>query len=106
MRHRQTHPEYVEGCKPCRWATISFGTVPGGARDARNGVSNAKQRERDLHRYREKRRAGEQPDGTTKQAMDKYDRRVGSWEKTEAGFRDNTDPASFRKLERSTFNKK
>ena len=76
MIHRERHPVFVPDCGPCKWSTISFGTVPGGNKDSRNGISNAHQREKDLHRYREKRRAGERPDGTTKAAMDRYERRM------------------------------
>jgi hypothetical protein len=104
LHRRTTHPEFVEGCKPCTWATISFATVPGGARDARTGVSRVNQREKDLHRYRDKRQAGEQPDGTTKAAMDRYDRRVGSWEKAEAKLSAENSPATVKKLQDTTFN--
>ena len=24
MKHRETHPEYVEDCKPCKWATVGL----------------------------------------------------------------------------------
>ena len=26
MKHRETHPEHVEGCLPCKWATVSTNT--------------------------------------------------------------------------------
>lgn len=102
--HRRTHPEFVEGCKPCTWATISFATVPGGAKDARTGISGVNQREKDLHRYREKRRNGEQPEGTTKAKMDAYDRRVDSWERAEAKLSADNSPDTVRKLQDTTFN--
>jgi hypothetical protein len=27
MKHWETHPEYVEGCNPCRWATVGVSTA-------------------------------------------------------------------------------
>ena len=104
MKHRQTHPEYQEGCKPCKWASISFATVPGGAKDRRTGISGVRQREKDLHRYRDKRQAGERPDGTTKKAMDAYDRRIDSWERAEAKLSADNPPDAVRKLQDTTFN--
>lgn len=106
MIHRRTHPTYVEGCDPCRWATVSVGTVPGGARDERIGASFNRQREKDLNRYRDKRRAGEQPDGTTREAMDRYDRRIGSWEKAESKLREDMDAGTVKQIEKTTLNKK
>jgi hypothetical protein len=26
MKHWETHPEYIEGCDPCRWATVTPAT--------------------------------------------------------------------------------
>lgn len=26
MKHWETHPEYVEGCQPCKWATVRTST--------------------------------------------------------------------------------
>ena len=102
--HRRTHPEYVEGCKPCKWSSISFATVPGGAKDRRTGISRVNQREKDLHRYRSKRQAGERPDGTTKKAMDTYDRRIDSWERAEKKLAQDNPPEAMRKLQDKTFN--
>ena len=27
MKHWETHPEFVEGCKPCKWATVGLSTA-------------------------------------------------------------------------------
>jgi len=27
MKHWDTHPEFVDGCKPCKWASVSMGTA-------------------------------------------------------------------------------
>lgn len=104
LHQRVTHPSYVEGCFTCKVSTVSMATVPGGARDQRTGISRVNQREKDLHRYREKRRAGEQPEGTTKKAMDAYDRRVGAWEKAEAKLSADNSPDTVSKLRNTTFN--
>jgi hypothetical protein len=81
-------------------------TVPGGAKDQRTGSSQLRQREKDLHRYRSKRQAGEQPDGTTKKAMDAYDRRVGSWEKVEKKLGADIPDAQFSQLKKRTLNQR
>lgn len=99
MIHRRTHPNLDQpDCFGCKASTISFGTVPGGAKDQRTGSSALRQKERDLHRYREKRRIGERPDGTTKAAMDKFDRRMHSLEKSEKVLRDDNPPEVANKL--------
>lgn len=104
MKHLETHPTQVDGCFGCKAMTISFGTVPGGAKDAKNQVSAFKQREKDLHRYREKRRAGEQPDGTTKEAMEKSARKQDLFEKREDDLRDNNPPEAVTKVKKALIN--
>ena len=27
MKHWETHPEYTEGCQPCKWATVSLSSA-------------------------------------------------------------------------------
>jgi hypothetical protein len=78
--------------------------VPGGARDARTGISRVNQRERDLHRYREKRRAGEQPDGTTKAAMDRSERKQDLWARREGDMLDYNSPQAIKKVKRALTN--
>lgn len=36
--HRQTHPQYQEGCFACKISGISFGVVPGAYRDTNSGT--------------------------------------------------------------------
>lgn len=95
-----------ELCLRHRLLTVNFGTVPGGAKDERTGISQLTQREKDLNRYRRKRQAGERPDGTTKEAMDDYDRRVDSWEKAERKFQNESPPETVQELQRTTFNER
>jgi hypothetical protein len=80
------------------------GTVPGGAKDRRTGIAVKNAYESDLHRYRERRRAGEQPDGTTRVAQEKYEKRVANWEKSESTLRDDNPPERVEKLRKATFN--
>ena len=104
MRHKLKHPDYVDGCFGCKLTTINFGTVPGGAKDRRTHISELKQREDDLHRYREKRRAGEQPDGTTKAAMDRSERKQESWVVKEQDLIDYNPPEVVKKTKRALTN--
>jgi hypothetical protein len=105
LHQRRKHPVPVEGCWGCKAATISFGTVPGGARDERTGIGRLRQQEKDLHRYREKRRAGEQPDGTTKKAMDRSERKQDLWVRREQDVVDYNPPEAAKKVKRSLVNK-
>jgi hypothetical protein len=86
-------------------ATVAFGTVPGGARDAKTGMSNLKQREKDLHRYREARRNGIQPDGTTKAKMDESERKHDLWDRRQNDVIDYNHPDAVAKVKRSLTNK-
>jgi hypothetical protein len=104
--HREKHSELdVANCWACKAASISFGTVPGGTRDERTGISRLRQQEKDLHRYREKRRAGEQPDGTTKKAMDRSERKQDLWVRREQDVVDYNTPEAAKKVKRSLVNK-
>lgn len=104
--HQRTHPEYVDGCFGCKISTISFGTVPGGAKDAKSGVSAIDQRHKDLDRYYEKRKAGEQPDGTTKKAMDRSERKQDLFESRESDIRDNNPPEAMKKMRKALLNER
>ena len=105
MKHREKHPEYVEGCFGCKAGTINFGTVPGAHKDSKRGITELEKREKGLIRYAEKRKAGEQPDGTTPEAIEKYERRIDAWEKKERVFEDSAPAESVQALKKSTFNK-
>lgn len=65
MLHNELHPEYVEGCRQCKWASV--GLMPS-ATPTRTGGAKANeinQRERrwskDMDAYRRLRNDGEQP---------------------------------------------
>lgn len=102
--HRERHPTFTEGCLPCKLLTVGVGTVPGGAKDQRNQVSTFKQKERDLSRYADKRKAGEQPDGTTQAAMEATEKRQALWERREQDLRDHNPPEKVREIKKSLTN--
>lgn len=103
--HQRTHPALDNaGCFGCKIASISFGTVPGGAKDAMNGTSSLRQQEKDLNRYREKRRAGEQPEGTTRKAMARSEHKMALWERHEKSITDNNPPEAVSQTKRALLN--
>ena len=61
LHRKQKHPEYVEGCFGCKISTLELG-VGDAARDIPDKKWNA-----ELSAYREARRQGIQPAGTTMQ---------------------------------------
>lgn len=103
--HQRSHPEYVEGCGPCKWATISFGTVPGGAKDARIGATHIRRRGKGLESYAARRKAGERPDGTTLEAQEKYDKRMEAFQNIEPTMRESLPSAAVEKVADSVANK-
>lgn len=106
MIHARKHPTLdVAGCQGCKFASIRFATVPGARKDEERGTSRIRQREQDLHRYRDKRSAGEMPDGTTKEAMDRYDRKVAAWERNEKTIIDWNEPEKVKSTKRALLNK-
>jgi hypothetical protein len=94
----------VDGCYGCKIATVSFGTVPGGHKDQRAGISRGKRMEQDLHSYREKRRAGEQPDGIARAAQERSKRKQDLWERNEDKLRDVQSPETVAQAKRSLTN--
>jgi hypothetical protein len=92
MIHQRKHPTFVEDCFGCKAATVSFATVPGARKDSRNGISQIKRRGKGLDAYRERRRAGEQPDGTTLEQIEATDRRVDTFQKLEPELREANAP--------------
>ncbi len=102
--HRERHPTFTEGCLPCKLLTVGVATVPGGAKDARTGISKLNEREDDLHRYREKRRAGEQPDSTTRKGMEATEKRTALYEKRERDLRDHNPPEKVAQIKKSLTN--
>ena len=85
LKHYEVNPDHIDNppknCYGCKIAGVSFGSVPGGTRAG----SYAKQRERkfdrDMHAYREARRAGERPDSTSEEGVRKARQRRESFER-------------------------
>jgi len=64
LHQEQTHPQFVEGCFGCKVMTLELGTGDANSR----AVMPKRKWEGELKRYKEARRQGIQPAGTT---MDK-----------------------------------
>ena len=104
MIHRTTHPTLVEGCNHCRWSTLYFAPVPGGYRESSTNLGALRQIDKNLHRYRDKRQAGERPLGTTKEAMDKSERLEDIWESHEQILAKDNPPETVAKAKKSLTN--
>lgn len=63
VAHRDIHPVYVEGCDPCRWASVSVAPSALETRGAAVRHANQKDREldKDLSAYKRLRHDGLQP---------------------------------------------
>lgn len=85
--------------------SISFGTIPGGAKDQRTNISHGREVERGLDRFRERKKAGENPSGTTMEAHRKDSYRKSLWEKHEKELTETNDPNTVKKVKRSLVNK-
>ena len=105
IHQERTHPEYVEGCFGCKISTVSFGTVPGGAKDSRTKIGHARRTEKGLNRYRELVEAGEQPSGTTLEAQAKDSYKKMLWEKHGDSIRDENPPEVVKQVKKSLTNK-
>lgn len=104
IHQRRTHPSYVEECYACKLSTIAFGTVPGGSKDSKVHVSKFKEKEKALHAYRERRRAGEQPDSISMKGIRDVEKRAERWDKTESRIADYTPPAKVKQFKKSYLN--
>lgn len=103
--HREKHPLLDSpNCFGCKVASIRIATVPGGAKDERTGLDRVREWDRSLHRFRDKVQAGENPDGTTKAAMDKYDQKVALWERTQKDLIDQNPPELVKQTKRALTN--
>jgi len=105
VKHQETHPHLdTPGCYGCHIASVSFGAVPGGARPAGKNKAFIQKREKGLVKYAQRRKAGEQPDGTTLEKIEQYDKRVATYEKLEPQLREDNPPERIDNLRKSTFN--
>jgi hypothetical protein len=74
MKHRENHPEFVEGCFGCKILTLELNTGDAGRADS----MPQKKWDKELAAYKDARAQGIQPAGTTmkavREAVDKSDK--------------------------------
>ncbi len=104
-KHHETHPVYIEGCQPCKWATLYVAVVPGSHSES-NVMAGMRQMTKNLHRYRDKRQAGERPRGTTREAMDKSERLQDTWTANEKNIVDNNSPVQVKEIKKTLLNER
>lgn len=63
MLHRRTHPDYVEGCDACRYASVNLApsAMPTRSPDAAATAARERRWERDRPAYKRLRENGQQP---------------------------------------------
>lgn len=106
MIHQRKHPRLdVPGCYGCHISGISWGAVPGGTRPGGKAKAWITKREKGLEKYAQRRKAGEQPDGTTLEKIEAYDRRVATYERMEKDLREDNPKERVDQLAKSTFNR-
>lgn len=104
IHQRLKHSKYVEGCFGCKASTLSFGTVPGAAKDERTKVGFAREMEHNLKRYEERKAAGETPSGITKRSrkQDAYKHHLA--EKHLSSLADDNAPETMSQIKKSLLN--
>ncbi len=59
MKHRETHPQDVEGCKPCKWTSIGLSSAQfTRERKGRGPLGDGGSREYVEHMFEQRRSAG------------------------------------------------
>lgn len=103
--HQRIHPGLdQETCFGCKIASVGFGAVPGASRPAAKTKAYVRQRTRGLEKYAERRKAGEQPDGTTLKDIEKYDKRVETFAKLESNLREDNPKDVVDRTKKSALN--
>lgn len=92
-------------CLRHKLLSVNIGTVPGGARDARNHISMERSTERGLQRYRDLKQAGEQPSGTSEEAQRRDSYKKTLWEKHEQSLTDENPPEKVTEIRKGLINK-
>ena len=101
--HTKKHSEYVEGCQPCKWNTLTVATIPGSHREG-NIQAGMRQMDKNLNRYRAKKQAGESPRSITKEGMDKSEKLEATWTDNEKQIVDNNSPEAVREIKKTLLN--
>jgi hypothetical protein len=104
IHQRRTHPSYVDGCFGCKASTIGFGEVPGGNRPQGQKKQKIQRRAKGLDEYARRRKAGEQPDGTSLEKIQAYDRRMDTFHRIEADLREDNPKDRVDNLQKSASN--
>ncbi len=107
MIHKRTHPTYVMGCDPCRWSSVAIFDVPGGNRYQNSDRPGRATMEKDLHRYRDKKQAGEKPRSIRSkgpQGMDKSTELQDTWADNEKKIVDNNSPEAVKVIKKTLLN--
>lgn len=71
MKHWDYHPYPQQECAGCKALTVGFQSVPGGTRPGAAKLKHQQDFDNGMHAYREAKRAGEQPEGTSVEAVRK-----------------------------------
>ncbi len=80
-------------------------TAPGSHSES-NIMAGMRQMTKNLHRYRDKRQAGERPRGTTKEAMDKSEKLQDTWSANERNIVDNNSPEQVGEIKKTLLNER
>lgn len=75
MIHKRKHPEYVEGCDPCRWSSVAVFDMSGEAAQQR---ARNRQWHRDVDAYKRARKGGLRPEASTTKAVEKAEKQAES----------------------------
>lgn len=90
LHAERTHPEPVPGCFGCALGTIGFSSVPGGTRGAQVERYTYDQMKKSLPKYKEARKNGLRPEGTSWQKVEEAERKAESLDRgaRKVGFKD------------------
>lgn len=83
---------------------MNVGAVAGTDSPRSQRKTHSKKVEKNLNKYKAKRDSGEQPDGTSSEALAKYERKVDVWEKRETDIRDNNPSERVAEIKKALIN--
>lgn len=97
-KHMETHPAPVDGCFGCKVIGVGFGSVPGGTRPGSKRLAKERHFNKSMHAYREARRAGEKPEGTSLEAIERTRRKRESQERAKKILSETNDTSVISKM--------
>lgn len=104
MLHRRRHVDPVAGCFGCKATTVRFGSVPD-VGSAGEEVSHGRHVEANLNRFRNMVEHGVEPDGTTREALDRTEQKHALWERTERMVGDSVPSEQAAEIRKSLTNR-